>query len=118
MSEPSSRPARERRWLLLGEDGAYTWLGRASDPDESEIGLLERNLAAVGRSAWTAVAEGDYWDGRPMTLLQVRELNAPTVPFEQAAGIFLERRRRTLQGLGDVPPAPPEDGQEPAAPRM
>lgn len=92
---------RERRWLILGEDGRHVWLGRARDPDEAEIRDAEAALAARSQAGWLAVAEGDYWlVGMPMTLLLVRPLAGPTAAFEQAARRFAAIRAERLSGIG------------------
>ena len=42
----------ERRWIVLGTDGRYVTLGRASDPSEEEIRRAETSLRAQGLSGW------------------------------------------------------------------
>lgn len=108
MPNASTTHARERRWLLLAEEGSHSWLGRATDPDEDDIARAEASLERAGVGGWIAVSEGDYWGRREMTLLQVRQLGTPKVSFEEAADAFMERRRVTMGALsqttGDEPP--------------
>ena len=98
--------SRERRWLLLAEEGSHSWLGRATDPDDEDIARAEASLRRVGVGGWVAVSEGDYWSSRPMDLLAVRVLNAPKVSFDEAASAFLERRRVALTAVSPEADAP------------
>jgi hypothetical protein len=42
---PTARErSRERRWIVLGTDGCYVTLGRASDPSEEEVRQAEEAL--------------------------------------------------------------------------
>jgi hypothetical protein len=91
---------RERRWLLLAEDGAHSWLGRATDPTEEEIAASEEALARAGTGGFLAVSEGDYWSVEPMSLLRVRDLNRPGASFDAAASAFMARRRAAVDGAG------------------
>ena len=44
--------ASDRRWVILGPDGRYVTLGRATDPSENEIQSAEEALRAQGSSGW------------------------------------------------------------------
>lgn len=90
---------RERRWLVLGEDGRHAWLGRATDPSEQEILEAEAGLVRQGLSGWLAVSEGVYYSADTMTVLEVRTLGNPASPFADAAQRFHDRRTETLRGL-------------------
>jgi hypothetical protein len=92
-------PARERRWLLLAEEGSHSWLGRYSDPDEDDIGLAEASLRRAGLGGWIAVSEGDYWSSSPMTVLQVRTLAVPKATFADAVKAFLLRRQGAVEAV-------------------
>jgi hypothetical protein len=89
--------ARERRWLLLAETGDHSWLGRASDPSEDEIGAAEASLRRVGTGGFLAVSEGDYWSRGPMSLLEVRRLNGPGASFDVAVAAFMGKRRMAVE---------------------
>lgn len=93
MEPLKDNPARERRWLLLAETGDHSWIGRHSDPTNDEIGAAEASLRGVGVGGFLAVSEGDYWSGGPLSLLEVRSLNCPSVSFESAVAKFLAKRR-------------------------
>lgn len=91
----SAKPARVRRWAVLGEDGRHVWLGRATDPSVEEIDASEDGLRRTGLAGWFVVTEGDYWASRqPMNLHEVRALASPSLPFAEAVVAF--ERRRTL----------------------
>jgi hypothetical protein len=76
---------RERRWVVLGEDGRYATLGRASDPSEAELREVEANLAAAGLGGWLAVMEGNPHVGPVPRLMEVRRLGVPARDFAAAA---------------------------------
>lgn len=97
MTAHPDAPVRERRWLLLAEEGNHSWLGRATDPDEEDVGRAETSLRRAGVGGWLAVSEGDYWGKEPVTLLEVRALNAPRAAFAQPS-----RRSSNVAGKGCV----------------
>ncbi len=95
MPQAAKRAHRERRWIVLAEDGRHSTLGRDTDPSEDEIKAAERSLAAQALNGWLAIAEGDYWSRRAkVNLLMVRCLGAPQIEFNAAAAIFESLRRR------------------------
>ncbi len=97
VTKAAKRPTRERRWIVLAEDGRHSTLGRDTDPTEAEITATTQALTAQGLHGWLAIAEGDYWAKRgKVNLLMVRPLGTPTVTFEQAAAAFEEVRHRAL----------------------
>lgn len=94
----SGKGQRERRWLLLSEDGSHSWLGRATDPSESEISAAEAALRRAGVGGYLAVSEGDFWSDAPLTVLWVRDLAGPAGTFDAAVDAFMAKRRTTLGG--------------------
>ncbi len=95
MPKGTSRLSRERRWIVLAEDGRHSTLGRDTDPSEDEIMAAEQALVAQGLSGWVAITEGDYWSRRAkLNLLVVRRLGTPQVEFGVAAAIFESSRQR------------------------
>ena len=70
---------------MVGEDGRYVTLGRASDPSEQEILDAEKALIAQGLSGWLAVMQGNPYLGAVPRLMEVRALGEPTAPFEKTA---------------------------------
>lgn len=90
MAMPTAKEkSRERRWIVLGTDGRYVTLGRASDPSEEEVLGAEEALLAQGLAGWLAVMEGSPYVGAAPRLLEVRRLAQPAVPFADAAAICL-----------------------------
>jgi hypothetical protein len=88
---------REKRWMLLAEDGRHVWLGRHSDPAPEEIEAAEAHLQEMSLGGWLAVHEGDYWGGENVVdLMMVRSLASPAATWEQARASFEARRRERL----------------------
>jgi hypothetical protein len=88
---------RERRWLLLVQDGSHSWLGRTSDPSEDEITAAGAALERAGVGGYLAVSEGDYWSEGELSVLWVRDLaGASEEDFQGAVEAFHERRRKNL----------------------
>lgn len=81
----ASERSRERRWVVLGTDGRYVTLGRASDPSEEEVRAAEDALRAQGLAGWLAVMEGNPYVGVVPKIMQVKPLAEPTVAFEDAS---------------------------------
>jgi hypothetical protein len=83
---PTARErSKERRWIVLGTDGRYVTLGRASDPSDDEVRGAEDALRVQGLAGWLAVMEGSPYVGAVPRLLEVRPLAEPAVPFADAA---------------------------------
>lgn len=92
---------KERRWIVLGTDGRYVTLGRASDPSEDEVRGAEEALRAQGLAGWLAIMEGNPYVGAAPRVLEVRPLADPTVQFADAAAAFaraIAGRRAELAG--------------------
>ena len=84
--------SRERRWVVISEDGRHATLGRHTDPSEDEIKTAEAALTASGTAGWLAVTEGVYYSEDAMTVLQVRTLGTPEVTWDAASSRFLALR--------------------------
>lgn len=92
------RRSKEKRWIVLGEDGRHVTLGRHADPTEAEIAAAQSALAAQALAGWLAVMEGDYFArGSRPALLMVRPLGSPAGLFEAAADAFEAARRHALE---------------------
>ncbi len=88
-------PAREHRWIVLGEDGRHVTLGRHTDPTDDEIARSAEALRTTGQGGWLAVLEGRYYQPRDkVSLLMVRQLGPTKTAWEAAAEAFLAARRR------------------------
>jgi hypothetical protein len=87
---PTARDrSRERRWIVLGINGRYVTLGRASDPSEKEVLQAEDALRVQGLAGWLAVMEGNPYVGPMPRLLEARPLANPSVLFADAAAACL-----------------------------
>ena len=88
---------RERRWIVLVEDGRLGGtLGRHTDPTEQELLAVEKSLVDQGLAGWVAVTEGIYYSDEEMSVLQVRKLGQPTANWSDAVAAYLEQRRQRL----------------------
>jgi hypothetical protein len=84
--------SRERRWIILGEDGRYVTLGRDSDPTEDELAKAEGALQAQGLAGWLAIMEGNPHTVAQPVLMMVRPLADPASTFEKGTAAFRSRR--------------------------
>ncbi|MBC9176124.1 hypothetical protein [Pseudoroseomonas ludipueritiae] len=89
--------ARDRRWIVLAEDGRHVTLGRGSDPDQAELASLTETMRAQGLRGWLAVMEGDYHARRAApTVMLVRALTPVTVEWDAAVAAFQDRHIKSL----------------------
>ena len=89
--------ARERRWIILGDDGRHVSIGQATDPSEDELARAAEGLQAAGLGGWVAILEGGYYQTRgKVSLMMVREIAPPASPWETAVSLFMARRRDSL----------------------
>ena len=98
--EPSKR---ERRWVVVAEDGRYATLGRETDPSEDETAAAEKGLEAAGTGGWLAIMEGKPYVGEEPTLLEVRTLAKPSTSFATATEALLADIRRARMDGPEVP---------------
>ncbi len=86
--------ARERRWIILGEDGRHVTVGRQTDPSDTEIARAAEMLRAGGKGGGLAVLEGRYYVSRErVALMMVRELAPTNVTWTTAVEAFQSRRQ-------------------------
>lgn len=88
---------KERRWAVIAADGRHVWLGRHSDPTESELRSAARSLADTGVVGWLAITEGAYHSDDELSVMLVRSLHG-TGDWAEALAAFLDRRRKALAG--------------------
>ena len=85
--------ALERRWIILADDGRHVTIGRMTDPTEEEIMAAVEALSRQGLGGWLAVMEGSYHQRRStVDLLEVRQLGAPRVDWDEAERQFQKVR--------------------------
>jgi hypothetical protein len=90
------RMSREKRWIVLTEDGRHTTVGRHSDPTEDEVRDARIGLRAMSLGGWLALTEGVYYSRGGMSIILVRELEPAKITFDDAAQLFLGKREATL----------------------
>ena len=81
-------PAREKRWVILADDGRHVTLGRHTDPTSEEIDAAAEGLDKIGVGGWRAVLEGVYYSRGTVSLLMVREVAAPRAEWDTAVALF------------------------------
>lgn len=82
----------QRRWVVLGTDGLYVTLGRATDPTEDEIQRAETALLARGAPSWLAIMSRSPYGKRASDLMVIRPLVQPQTAFDDAAAAFCRAR--------------------------
>lgn len=98
MARAATEASRERRWIILGEDGRHVTMGRHSDPSSEELEQVKASLADQGLSGWLVVMEGSYHQPRNPTLMMIQPLCKPTRAFSEAVDAFQAARLATLDG--------------------
>lgn len=63
---------KEKRWLVVVQNGDHVTLGRHTDPSEAEIDEVVKQLENMGTSGWLVVSEGLYYGEGVVSLLNVR----------------------------------------------
>lgn len=92
---------RERRWVVLGTDGRYATLGRASDPSDEEVRGAEAALRARGLAGWLAIMDGNPHLGPVPRLMEVRPLAGPASSFADAAAACVRAITGQRAGLAE-----------------
>ena len=87
---------REKRWIVLADDGRHVTIGRHTDPSEDEIVRAGEGLQANGVGGWLAVTEGVYYSAGPLSVMMVREIAPARQTWEGAVGAFMELRRQSV----------------------
>jgi hypothetical protein len=89
---------KQRRWVVISSDGSHFWLGRHSDPSESDLSAATQKLESAGAVAWLAVTDGPYYtsdDG--FSVLMVKPLTGAG-DWQSAKAAFLSRRSAIVAG--------------------
>ncbi len=96
---------RERRWIILADDGRHVTIGRHTDPTEEEIERAGDGLRGTGLGGWVAVLEGGYYRPRDkVSLMMVREIAPARQSWEAAVSAFMALRDRALDVSGPAGP--------------
>ncbi len=91
---------KERRWLVVAEDGHHSTIGIRTDPSPEEIRSLGDSLDSAGMAAWLVVSEGGYDDAGVVTLLMVRRITSRDGNWADAERRWHERRAKKLETSG------------------
>jgi hypothetical protein len=85
---------RERRWIVLGQDGRHVTLGRAAPPSAEEIAKASDALQRQGLAGWIALLDGDYWGCGRVTLAPMQPIGAAaTLDWPAAVDAFEKARQ-------------------------
>jgi hypothetical protein len=85
---------RERRWIVLDQNGRHVTLGRAAPPSAEEITAAGDALARQGLAGWIATLDGDHWGRGRVTLTPVQVIGAATTLDWPAAVAAFEKTRQ------------------------
>jgi hypothetical protein len=88
---------RERRWIVLSEDGRHVTIGRHTDPTEEQLNLAAIELRENSLGGWLAVTEGQYYLRQKLSVMMVRELAPTSTTWEAALAAFNMLRERSLR---------------------
>ena len=91
---PPKGSAREKRWLIVAEDGRHSTIGRHTDPTESEIILSGQRLDEMELAGWLAVLNGPSYGNNPVSLLMVRPIARKTGEWAAAEMRWHEQRAK------------------------
>jgi hypothetical protein len=97
-TSPPSR--RERRWLVIAEDGRHSTLGRHSDPSPDEIENIRAIADAQGWAGWLVISEGVYYSSDSVDLMVVRRITSKDGDWDEAARRWHGLRREALDRAG------------------
>lgn len=83
---------RERRWLVIADDGRHVTVGRHTDPTPEELEVASARLVRLGLGGWLAVSEGGYYEGQPVSLMVVCRLAPGAETWEEVAARWVRLR--------------------------
>ena len=83
---------KEKRWLIVAQDGRHVTVGRHTDPAPEEIERAGLSLDELGIAGWLAVSEGIYHSGGEVVLLMVRRITEMNGRWEDAERAWHEIR--------------------------
>ena len=85
--------AVDRRYLMIGQDGHHSVLGRQTEPSDETLATATAGLDVLGMAGWCVLSEGRHGaPGDRLALLPIRRLHNP--------------RRQLGPGCGGVRRAP------------
>ena len=79
----------DRRYLMIGQDGHHSILGRQAEPNEEALATATAGLDTLGMAGWCVLSEGRHGTpGDRLALLPIRKLTATKGNWDQAAAAF------------------------------
>ncbi len=94
---------KDRRWVIIGDDGRHVTIGRHSDPSEIDLLRAAEALRGTNSGGWLAITEGNYYSAEgKFSVMMVRELVPSLISWEIASKEFLRLRTHALF----LPPKP------------
>jgi hypothetical protein len=87
---------RERRWIILGDDGWHVTVGRHTDPSPEEVDRAAEILRQTGAGGWLAVTDGLYYGRGGLSVMMVREIAPSRRTWEEALVLFHGTRKRSV----------------------
>jgi hypothetical protein len=89
---------KEKRWLIVAEDGRHVTVGRDTDPSEREIEEAGLRLDGLGIAGWLVVSEGGYYTRGAVTLLMVRQVSRKRADWPAAERLWHDQRAIAVSG--------------------
>jgi hypothetical protein len=87
--------SREKRWIVVTQDGRHSTIGRHSDPTADELDTISGQLDSARIAAWLAISEGAYYGAGAITLMMVRRLTTTDGDWAAAERNWREHRANT-----------------------
>lgn len=87
------------RTIVLGDDGRFVTLGRASHPSDAELAAAAAAMASQGIGGWLSTMAGTLYQRRCPALMQLRELAPPRQSWDAAVAAFRAAHARQQAAL-------------------
>ena len=84
---------REKRWLIIAQDGRHVTLGRHTSPAPDEISTAGSQLDKLGLAGWLVVSEGAYYSNGAVDLLFVKPITKLIGNWDKANSAFYSIRQ-------------------------
>jgi hypothetical protein len=88
--------SREKRWLVVLQDGQHSTIGRHTDPTQEELDVFATQIDRLGVAGWLVISEGVYHSRDPVTLMCVRRLSGTDGDWTTAETLWRERRANSV----------------------
>lgn len=92
--------SKEKRWLVVADDGHHSTIGIRTDPSPEEILSVGESLDSAGMAAWLVVSDGSYYEEGVVTLLMVRRITNRKGDWADAEWRWHRLRAKELENSG------------------